>query len=232
MRASGPAPAPGNDQATICVWARRGLERILDNQGACSKRWEKATAAGSCFSRLRGAGCGYRCKISATKGRKFVGTPLLFWTPQGRATSVRQAPPAKSCKKALEMAESDYFVPRFAETEFRGAPRTVFFLRPIGEDGLPTTDEETPVFGAFLQEEGRRIRPLSELGGALYWRLGQEKTTRPNKKCRLARLFVREPQEPTQQEPTQQGPTQQEPTQQEPTYEEPSEPQRHRHRHR
>ena len=251
LRASGPgpgpAPAPDNDQPAICVWATRGLERILDNQ------------EGSCFSRTRGAGCGYRCKArslsGATKGRKFVGTPLLFWRPQGRATCSRfrkscktctsqkralaaakrrrigpkkplacQAPPAKSCKKALEMDERDYFVPRFAETEFRGAPRTVFFLCPIGEDGLPTTDEETPVFGVFLQEEARRIWPLSELGGALYCRLGREKTTRTNKKCRLAWLFVREPQEPTQQEPTQQGPTQQELTQQEPTYEEPPEP--------
>lgn len=100
-----------------------------------------------------------------------------------------RAPPNKSCKEALEMDEGEYLVSRFAETTFRGTPRTILFLSPMGEDGEPNTEEETPTWGAFLQEEVERVGPLSHIEGRLYCRLGQEKTLRTKKKSRTAQLF-------------------------------------------
>ena len=100
------------------------------------------------------------------------------------------APPNKNCKKALQMPKGEYLVTRFAKTTFRGVARTILFLSLMGEDGHQNTDEETPTFGVFLQEEVGRIGPLSNLESALYCRLGRERTTRTNKKCRTAQLVV------------------------------------------
>ena len=87
----------------------------------------------------------------------------------------------KRCKKALELDAGEYTVTRFAETTFRDAPRTILFVSPVGEDGQQKTDEETPIWGAFLQEEIEKIGPLGLIEGRLYCRLGRKKTTKTKK---------------------------------------------------
>ena len=71
-----------------------------------------------------------------------------------------KAPPLKKCKKALNMNPCDYVATRYAETSFRGNTRTIIFVSPIVEDGQQNTDEETPIWGAFLQEKINKTKPL------------------------------------------------------------------------
>ena len=92
-----------------------------------------------------------------------------------------KAPPIRKCKKALELDAGEYTVTRYAETTFRNAPRTILFVSPMGEDGQQKTDEETPIWGAFLQEEIEIIGPLNRIEGRLYCRLGREKTNKEKK---------------------------------------------------
>ena len=93
----------------------------------------------------------------------------------------------KETKKTMDLPPGDYICRRFATTTFRNAARTILFLLPLGEDGEPATDAETPTHGFFLE------KAVAELGGAeelekrkktLFCRLGEEKTTQNKRKCR------------------------------------------------
>lgn len=97
------------------------------------------------------------------------------------------APSNKNIKKTTDLPEGEYICKRFAETTFRKARRTILFLLPLGEDGEPKTDEETPTHGVFLE------KTINEMGGLAvlkkrreYLRcwLGEEKTTPSKRKCR------------------------------------------------
>ena len=77
----------------------------------------------------------------------------------------RAALPMEECKNALEMDPGEYVVTRYAETT-----RTVLFISPI--------DEETPIWGAFLQEEIERIGPLASQKGVCIAGLGVRKQSK------------------------------------------------------
>lgn len=97
------------------------------------------------------------------------------------------APENKYTKKTTELPEGEYLCKRFASTTFRNAPRTILFLLPLGEDGEPTTDEETPTHGVFLEKEIAAmggIEALEKRKTPLRCWLGEEKTTPNKKKCR------------------------------------------------
>ena len=79
----------------------------------------------------------------------------------------------------------------FAQTTFRNNPRTILFLLPLGKDGEPTTDLETPVWGHFLQREVEALGGAEELrkkGNQFFCRIGNERTTPQKKKDRLVVL--------------------------------------------
>jgi len=101
------------------------------------------------------------------------------------------APENKATKKTTDLPEGEYICKRFATTYFRGALRTILFLLPLGENGEPSTDEETPTHGVFLEKE------IADIGGAaalekrktpLRCLLGDQKTTPSKKKCRTVAL--------------------------------------------
>ena len=103
------------------------------------------------------------------------------------------APKNKDTKKALDLLPGEYICRRYAPTLYRGRPRTILFLLPIGEDGEPTADLEIPTYGCFLEKE------LEALGGTealqkrdtpFLCRIGRERTTPQNKKDRLVALAL------------------------------------------
>ena len=102
------------------------------------------------------------------------------------------APPNKQTKKTTDLPEGEYICKRFADTEFRNAKRTILFLLPVGKDGKPTTDEETPTHGVFLQQEIAAIGGIEALAKRktpLFCLLGEEKTTPSKRKCRRVALL-------------------------------------------
>jgi len=101
------------------------------------------------------------------------------------------APENKATKKAADLPEGEYICKRFATTIFRNSLRTILFLLRLGKDKEPTTDEETPTHGAFLEKE------IAAMGGAdalekrktpLRCLLGEMKTTQNKRKCRVVTL--------------------------------------------
>jgi len=97
------------------------------------------------------------------------------------------APTNKNTKKTTDLPEGEYICKRFAVTNFRKARRTLLFLLPLGEDGEPKTDEETPTHGVFLEKaiDGMGgIAALEKRRGFLRCWLGEEKTTPSKRKCR------------------------------------------------
>lgn len=100
-------------------------------------------------------------------------------------------PKPKEIKKTLEIPEGEYVCRHFAHTTFRNKPRTILFLQSLGEDREPTTDEETPVWGFFLQRELEAFGGLGELRRRktqLFCTVGCERTTPQKKKDRLVVL--------------------------------------------
>ena len=85
-------------------------------------------------------------------------------------------------KKTLDLTAGEYTIARYRETIFENFPRTLLFLSPMRKDGQQKTDEETPVWGAFLQDEIEKIGRLGCIEGRLYCRLRHEKTTKTKKK--------------------------------------------------
>ena len=101
------------------------------------------------------------------------------------------APPNKETKKTTDLPEGEYICKRFADTSYRNAQRTILFLLSVGKDGKPTTDEETPTHGVFLQQEIAAIggiEALEKRKTPLRCLLGEEKTTPSKKKCRRVAL--------------------------------------------
>ena len=101
------------------------------------------------------------------------------------------APKPQDTKKALDLEPGEYLCRRYASTTFRGAPRTVLLLVPVGEDGEPTTDVETPTYGHFLEKEVEALGGVEALRKArapLLCHLGAERTTPQKKKDRLASI--------------------------------------------
>ena len=101
------------------------------------------------------------------------------------------APANKDTKKTTDLPAGEYIANRFAETTFRKAPRTILFLLPLGEDGEPKTDEETPTHGFFLEKEVAALggrEALEKRKTPLHCRLGEEKTTPNKRKCRRVAL--------------------------------------------
>lgn len=97
------------------------------------------------------------------------------------------APSNKNTKKTTDLPEGEYICKRFAETTFRKARRTILFLLPLGEDGEPKTDEETPTHGVFLEKAivmMGGVAALEKRKGYLRCWLGEEKTTPSKRKCR------------------------------------------------
>ena len=102
------------------------------------------------------------------------------------------APPNKQTKKTTDLPEGEYICKRFADTEYRNAKRTILFLLPVGKDGKPTIDEETPTHGVFLQQEIAAIGGIEALAKRktpLFCLLGEEKTTPSKRKCRRVALL-------------------------------------------
>ena len=102
------------------------------------------------------------------------------------------APPNKQTKKTTDLPEGEYICKRFADTRYRNAPRTILFLLPVGKDGKPTTDEETPTHGVFLEKEIAAmggIEALEKRKTPLFCLLGEEKTTPSKRKCRRVALL-------------------------------------------
>ena len=105
------------------------------------------------------------------------------------------APPRqKDCFPALAMEPGYYTVLRYAETIAYGKPRAIFYLSPRDTEGRCDLRKQKPVRGVFLQEEVEKLGcPLAELEGKrLVCHLGEQKTTKAKKQCRLAQLFVLE----------------------------------------
>ena len=103
----------------------------------------------------------------------------------------RPPPKHKETKKALDIPPGEYICQHFAHTTFRNNPRAILFLLPLGEDREPTTDEETPVWGHFLQREVEALGGVEELRrreNQLFCSLGDERTTPQKKKDRLVVL--------------------------------------------
>ena len=101
------------------------------------------------------------------------------------------APANKATKKTTDLPKGEYLCKRFSKTKFRNAPRTILFLLPLGEDGKPTTDEETPTQGVFLEKEIAAmggIEALEKRKTPLRCLLGEEKTTPSKRKCRRVAL--------------------------------------------
>jgi len=97
------------------------------------------------------------------------------------------APGNKTTKKTIDLPEGEYICKRFATTTFRNSFRTFLFLLPLGEDGEPATDEETPTHGVFLEKEIAAmggIEALEKRKTPLRCLLGEEKTTPSKRKCR------------------------------------------------
>ncbi|KAK3766848.1 hypothetical protein RRG08_051992 [Elysia crispata] len=55
--------------------------------------------------------------------------------------------------KAIDLPPGEYICRRYASTTFRGAPRTLLFLVPTGDNGEPTTD-----IRPLPRERGRNAR--------------------------------------------------------------------------
>ena len=87
-----------------------------------------------------------------------------------------------------------YTVLRYVETVAYGKPRAIFYLSPRDTEGRCDQWRQKPVRGVFLQEEVEKLGcPLAELEGKLLvCHLGEQKTTKAKKQCRLAQLFVLE----------------------------------------
>ncbi|KAK3792681.1 hypothetical protein RRG08_032318 [Elysia crispata] len=103
------------------------------------------------------------------------------------------APKPMDTTKAIDLPPGEYIFPRYASTTFRGAPRTLLFLVPTGENGEPTTDIETPTYGHFLEKEVGTLGGVEALRKArapLLCNLGAERTTPQKKKDRLASVAV------------------------------------------
>jgi len=93
----------------------------------------------------------------------------------------------KTTKKTTDLPEGEYICKRFATATFRNASRTILFLLPLGEDGEPPTDNETPTHGVFLEKEIAAmggIEALEKRKTPLRCLLGEEKTTPSKRKCR------------------------------------------------
>ena len=103
------------------------------------------------------------------------------------------APKPKDTTKAIDLPPGEYICRRYASTTFRGAPRTLLFLVPAGENGEPTTDIETPTYGHFLEKEVGTLGGVEALRKArapLLCNVGAERTTPQKKKDRLASVTV------------------------------------------
>lgn len=119
--------------------------------------------------------------------------PILRVAKQQQQLLQAPAPKNKDTKKALDLPPGEYTCRRYSTKLYRGSPRTILFLLPIGEDGEPTTDLEIPTYGCFLEKE------LAALGGTealqkrdtpFLCRIGQERTTPQKKKDRLVALAL------------------------------------------
>ena len=82
-------------------------------------------------------------------GRKRAGAP---GAAGGRAMRTRaiSSPGGPSPKSQGHQEGAGPTIRRIPLPTFRGAPRTLLFLVPAGEDGEPATDVETPTYGHFL----------------------------------------------------------------------------------
>lgn len=103
------------------------------------------------------------------------------------------APKNKETKKALDLPPGEYICGRYSPTLYRGSPRTILFLLPIGEDGEPTTDVEIPTYGYFLEKELETLggdEALQKRDTPFLCRIGQERTTPQKKKDRLVALAL------------------------------------------
>lgn len=104
------------------------------------------------------------------------------------------APKNNDTKKALYLQPGEYICQRYARTNFRNRKRTILFLLPIGEDLEPTTDEEIPTYGYFLEKElealGNFEEVLQKREKPFHCRIGKVKTTPQKKKDRLVALAL------------------------------------------
>jgi len=98
------------------------------------------------------------------------------------------APGNKTTTKTTDLPEGEYICKRFATSTFQNASRTILFLLPLGEDGEPATDEETPTHGVFLEKVMGGIEVQEKRKTLLRCWLGEEKTTPRKRKCRRVAL--------------------------------------------
>ena len=84
------------------------------------------------------------------------------------------------------MESGEYICTRYASTEYRKKKRIVLFLQPTNGEGIPTTDDDVPVVGYFVEQEIERIGGeegfLWKAKQPVLCRIGAEKTTPQNKK--------------------------------------------------
>ena len=130
----------------------------------------------------------------AAKEQEHRATESAHQEAEKRATLLEApSPKPKETTKAIDLQPGEYICRRYASTTFRGKPRTIFFLVPTNENGEPTTDVETAVFGHFLEKEVEvlgGVEALRKARAPLLCNLGAERTTPQKKKDRLASIAV------------------------------------------
>ncbi|KAK3738127.1 hypothetical protein RRG08_027740 [Elysia crispata] len=133
------------DAVAEVVWATKGLGAILDG---CADLFESKTDNRHDPQRLAAL------QALAEKEQEHRAIEVAHQEAEQRATLLEApAPKPMDTTKAIDLPPGEYICRRYASTTFRGAPRTLLFLVPTGENGEPTTDIETPTYGHFLEKE-------------------------------------------------------------------------------
>ena len=98
------------------------------------------------------------------------------------------APPTKQWRKTIDLPSGQYICRKVAQSQYRGKNKTILFLVPTDDLGQPTTDEEYPASGHFLEKEVERIGGIFALHKTkqpMFCNIGIEKTTPQKKKDKL-----------------------------------------------
>ena len=207
----------------VVVWANRQLEELLEGNGRMAETETDSynRTLGwfpTGYIEKEGVGIGVYIRIHPPKkfstkdGREIVWHPIRntierdkeniaeievpeipMELPENTMQEIYNVPQAKDTTKVLDMEPGVYICRKFACTTYRKKERILLYLVPAGEDGNPTTDEEIPVYGFFLQKEIERIggrNVLLQTKAPILCNLRGTKTTPQKNKDRTVSIAV------------------------------------------
>ena len=210
---------PPNLFLRFWVWHTRGLGRILDSQAEFFEKVEKfrpwATLYWIPYAPAKNRP-GLRIRILPSKSFWTAGGQQIHWNPL-ELLSIPSEKGLASLRELLQNQETQDLLEQrrvleqeLAETDSKlerglAPPRQKDCFPALAmepgyytvlryADGRCDQWRQKPVRGVFLQEEVEKLGcPLAELEGKrLVCHLGEQKTTKAKKQCRLAQLFVLE----------------------------------------